>query len=242
MNARLGFSIAAHLNPHVLIIDEVLAVGDVAFQQRCFRRMEQFLRDGVAIVFVSHNLAAVTQLCQRAVLLNRGKVVCAGTASEAIAAYSQTLQDVGAVGNAEAAIKVATPDRPGGDVWLMKPGDRLRLDVEVKFERGVRNVILGVVIRDLARQLYVYGVSSEALNIPFIAARSGESVRFECEFTVNLARGSYDVEVSVFDMDTQRHLTILRPAAQFTVTEDITYDGIANLFLSMHQVTTAEYA
>src|SRR5262249_61982268 len=72
MNARLGFSIAANLNPDVLVIDEVLAVGDMAFQQRCINRMEQFKRDGVAIVFVSHNLQAVASLCDEAVFMAGG--------------------------------------------------------------------------------------------------------------------------------------------------------------------------
>jgi lipopolysaccharide transport system ATP-binding protein len=62
MNARLGFSIAAHLSPDVLIIDEVLSVGDMAFQEKCVQRMRQFKRDGVTIVFVSHNLQAVSAL------------------------------------------------------------------------------------------------------------------------------------------------------------------------------------
>src|SRR5262249_62296948 len=72
MNARLGFSIAANLNPDVLVIDEVLAVGDMAFQQRCITRMEEFKRDGVAIVFVSHNLQAVASLCDEALFLAGG--------------------------------------------------------------------------------------------------------------------------------------------------------------------------
>src|SRR5207248_9465421 len=63
MNARLGFSIAAHLNPDVLIIDEVLSVGDMSFQQRCVERMADFKRRGTVIVFVSHNLQAVADLC-----------------------------------------------------------------------------------------------------------------------------------------------------------------------------------
>src|SRR5437763_13048636 len=72
MNARLGFSIAAHLSPDVLLIDEVLAVGDMAFQERCFARMRQFRSEGVAIVFVSHNLHAVADLCDRVLLLDGG--------------------------------------------------------------------------------------------------------------------------------------------------------------------------
>src|SRR5205823_13116269 len=87
MNARLGFAIAAHLNPDVLLIDEVLAVGDLAFQEKCQARMKQFRNEGAAIVFVSHNLAAVAQLCSKVLLLESGRVARLGPPAEAIAQY-----------------------------------------------------------------------------------------------------------------------------------------------------------
>ena len=86
MNARLGFSIAAHLNPDVLIIDEVLSVGDIAFQQKCIQRMRAFKRDGVTLVFVSHNLQAVVELCDDAVYLNR-QVKAHGPCPQVINSY-----------------------------------------------------------------------------------------------------------------------------------------------------------
>ena len=89
MNARLGFAIAAHLDPNVLIIDEVLSVGDMSFQRRCIERMEWFKAQGVAIVFVSHNLQAVASLCDRALLL-AGKTVAHGPPDEVIARYVES--------------------------------------------------------------------------------------------------------------------------------------------------------
>src|SRR5262245_11457127 len=87
MNARLGFAIAAHLDPDVLLIDEVLSVGDVAFQERCVTRMRTLLRRGLPLVFVSHNLTAVTGLCTRAIVLDRGRVVFDGAPAEAVREY-----------------------------------------------------------------------------------------------------------------------------------------------------------
>src|SRR5579864_6560090 len=78
MYARLGFSVAAHLDPEVLIVDEVLSVGDFAFQQRCVDRMRSILKGGTTVLFVSHNLKTVTELCQTAMLLDHGKVVTIG--------------------------------------------------------------------------------------------------------------------------------------------------------------------
>src|SRR5687767_1727685 len=86
MNARLGFSIAANLEPDALVIDEVLAVGDMAFQQRCIDRMEDFKREGVAIVFVSHNLQAVSTLCTQALFL-AGTTRAFGHPDDVIRAY-----------------------------------------------------------------------------------------------------------------------------------------------------------
>jgi lipopolysaccharide transport system ATP-binding protein len=87
MNARLGFAIAAHLDPDVLLIDEVLSVGDAAFQDRCIERMRELLGRGVPTIFISHNLPAVLQLCSRVVVLDRGTVRFEGAPADAVAAY-----------------------------------------------------------------------------------------------------------------------------------------------------------
>ena len=87
MNARLGFAIAAHLDPEVLIIDEVLAVGDAAFQNRAYGRIKDMVRSGVPVVLVSHQLDRIASLCNRAILLSHGEVAFEGSAEACIAAY-----------------------------------------------------------------------------------------------------------------------------------------------------------
>jgi ABC-type polysaccharide/polyol phosphate transport system ATPase subunit len=89
MYVRLGFSIAAHLDPDIILLDEVLAVGDVAFQAKCLERIEELRKSGRTIVFVSHDLAAVDRLCHRAVLLNRGQIVNDGAPRAIIDEYQQ---------------------------------------------------------------------------------------------------------------------------------------------------------
>ena len=73
MYARLGFSVAAHVDPDILLVDEVLSVGDMSFQQRCMEKMQEKIRSEVAVIFVSHNLSAVANLCDRAILLSKGE-------------------------------------------------------------------------------------------------------------------------------------------------------------------------
>ena len=87
MYVRLGFSIAAHLNPHILLLDEVLAVGDASFQKKCLERISDLKKAGTTIVFISHDLGAVERICDRVLLLRRGEVFACGDPHEVIAEY-----------------------------------------------------------------------------------------------------------------------------------------------------------
>jgi ABC-type polysaccharide/polyol phosphate transport system ATPase subunit len=87
MQLRLGFSVAAHLEPDVLLVDEAIAVGDAGFQYRCVERMSQLVREGCTLVFVSHDMSAVENLCERAILLEDGKISFDGPAREAVRQY-----------------------------------------------------------------------------------------------------------------------------------------------------------
>ena len=87
MYVRLAFAVAAHLQPEILLVDEVLAVGDAEFQRKCLGKMEEVSEDGRTVVFVSHNMAAVQRLCSRAFLIDRGKLMFEGTTPDAVAAY-----------------------------------------------------------------------------------------------------------------------------------------------------------
>jgi lipopolysaccharide transport system ATP-binding protein len=88
MYVRLAFAVAAHLEPDILLVDEVLAVGDLAFQKKCLARLERSMQDGRTILFVSHNMAAVRSLCTKALLLQGGRVRMIGSPDEAIAQYA----------------------------------------------------------------------------------------------------------------------------------------------------------
>ena len=96
MVARLGFSVVAHLDPDVLLIDEVLAVGDAPFQAKCERRMREFRAKGVTMMFVSHDLVAVERICDRAALLDGGRLAAVGTPKDVIAEYLRRTAGVGA--------------------------------------------------------------------------------------------------------------------------------------------------
>src|SRR5205807_634747 len=87
MYVRLGFSIAAHLDPDILLLDEVLAVGDAAFQDKCLKRIAEMRDAGITIVFISHDLGAVERLCDRVLLMQKGEIIAGGNAREIVKQY-----------------------------------------------------------------------------------------------------------------------------------------------------------
>jgi lipopolysaccharide transport system ATP-binding protein len=113
MYVRLAFSVAAHLEPEILIMDEVLAVGDMAFQQKCLDKMHEIRNQGRTIFFVSHNLPAVTRLCKRAVLLEAGQLVAEGAPQEVVNHYLSSSWEAGAE-------RVWTEEAPGDRVVRLR--------------------------------------------------------------------------------------------------------------------------
>jgi len=109
MSVRLAFAVAAHLEPEVLLIDEVLAVGDAEFQRRCLGRMEDMSQSGRTVIFVSHQMQAISQLCDRAIQLEKGEIVNDGSAADVVARY---LQVVGGSGSSRSWPELETA--PGG--------------------------------------------------------------------------------------------------------------------------------
>jgi len=91
MIARLGFSVVVHLDPEILLIDEVLAVGDIAFQQKCLAKMESFHSGGTTMVFVSHDLSAVSRICDRVALLQSGRLLAEGPPGQVIGEYTKRI-------------------------------------------------------------------------------------------------------------------------------------------------------
>jgi lipopolysaccharide transport system ATP-binding protein len=145
MSVRLAFAVAAHLEPEILIVDEVLAVGDAAFQKKCINKMRDVGRSGRTILFVSHNMPAVKMLCSRAVLLNDGRLVMDGTPDDVVAAYltagvgvppaREWPETAGAPGGEAAALRAArVVDRAGQvrEAFDVRDAIGLQMEYEVR--------------------------------------------------------------------------------------------------------------
>ncbi len=123
MYVRLAFAVAAHLLPEILIIDEVLAVGDAAFQKRCLGKMESVASSGRTVLFVTHNMAAVTRFCSRALLLQKGRLVADGRADAVVAQYLR-----GGAGDTPVAVDYEATGRIPGNQHARLLAARLRLE------------------------------------------------------------------------------------------------------------------
>ncbi len=137
MSVRLAFAVAAHLEPEILLVDEVLAVGDAEFQRRCLGRMEDLSASGRTVLFVSHNMQAVSQLCERAIWLERGRVVDDGPSSDVVAQY---LQSGYGTGSSRAWSEIE--DAPGDDLVRLRSvrvvqGDDEAAAVDVRRPVGI---------------------------------------------------------------------------------------------------------
>jgi lipopolysaccharide transport system ATP-binding protein len=152
MYVRLGFSIAAHLDADILLLDEVLAVGDAKFQERCQQRILELKAAGKTIVFISHDLSAVRQLCDRALLLNHGQLIYEGTPPDAIAEYSRLGRERSR-GEQDALLNSGKPawvtnlafiDEHGNPTTEVRTGHPVRIIVEYEANTTVSNAAITV--------------------------------------------------------------------------------------------------
>ncbi|HEU4640864.1 MAG TPA: ABC transporter ATP-binding protein [Gemmatimonadaceae bacterium] len=237
MHARLGFSIAAHLDPDVLIIDEVLSVGDMAFQQRCVDRMRHFRGRGVAIVFVSHNLQQVADLCDEAVFLHR-EVRARGPVQEVIGAYlgEAGVSLASATGQPIDILEARLTTEGGDPVSTVAPGTPLFLDVDYLAREAVEDYHFGFVLRRSTDNLIVYDGNVMAGEVGLDPVHAGQRFRLRFDFRAHLVRGQYHLECHVFHNPSQRYLGRLSPAGVLTVAETRTYGGIADVELGCSRV------
>jgi lipopolysaccharide transport system ATP-binding protein len=232
MNARLGFSIAAHLDPDVLLIDEVLSVGDMAFQQRCVKRMAEFKRQGVTIVFVSHNLQAIADLCERALYLH-GNVRSLGSTAKVIETYMDAVsRDGPAFAGTEVTVtKAELLNDQERQVKVATPGDALVLRVTFHVVEELEDIEFGFLLCRSTDGLMVYSESLASHALGLVGLSAGESVTIDFAFRANLLRGQYHVGCHMKHPVTDRFLCYVCPAAFFTVDESQSYSGIAHVDL-----------
>jgi len=216
MFSRLGFSVAAHVNPDILLVDEVLAVGDIAFQAKCAQKMRDLFNSGVTIILVSHNIPLIQNLCERVILLDKGEVLKEGSPDEVIPFYENLVfkqQEGEFKGKLEKSdYKVKIDDQSLVDITsvVLKNGNNEikesfivgeELNINIEYEAKSK-IDEPVFILEVVRADGVVCCSSstekdDAFN-GFIEGKGALKVNFG---TLNLAPGIYAARTSVWDRD-----------------------------------------
>lgn len=224
MHVRLGFSIAAHLDPDILLLDEVLAVGDEAFQTKCLQRIRELKRDGTTIVFISHDLGAVESLCDRVLLIQHGEAIADSKPQDVIAAYRTSATQAqpaaltgapDAVAEKEAAITSVTfYDLSGREMVAARTGDPVLARVNYTARSRIENAVFELFFYTGNRELLCQ-LSTEFGEHP-LDVEAGAGV---AEFTIpeiGLRPDIYYIDATIKyrdapdDIDWQRNSATLR--------------------------------
>lgn len=178
MALRLAFAVAAHLEPEIMLVDEILAVGDIDFQRRCLERMDRLSHEGRTVVFVSHDLGAVTRLCSRAIRLDGGEIVDEGPADRVVRDYYGAVfrpaeaveRDV--VGDAGVK-RVALVDADGAPAARPQRGDPLCVEIDVELRRPIPGLDLAVSVKTTGGTCVLDETWSDQPGLPPLAEHPG---------------------------------------------------------------------
>ncbi len=217
MQMRLAFSVATARRPDVLIVDEALSVGDSYFQHKSFERIREFRRAGTTLLIVSHDRYAIQTICDRAILLEGGKLIKEGLPVDVLDYYNammaerdhQTVRQerlengrmktISGTGEAVVA-DVRLIDRQGEIADTVEVGDALELQVRVAIKACVPRLVLGFMIKDRLGQP-IYGINTHRLDKPLTDLMPGEEIIYRYRFAADLGKGSYSLSLSLSQED-----------------------------------------
>lgn len=228
MYARLGFSVAAHLNPDILLVDEVLAVGDLAFQQKCLRRMDELSDQGRAVVFVSHNMDAIQSLCAECLWIDHGRLRLAGETTKVVQAFladvesrqamNATRRETGRDSVPDLSLdQITIRDQKGAERAQFATGEDVVIELRLRARRRIVSPHIAIGIgRGEKESIFMANIS---LNGQGRHELGGESV-LRCRFvSPPLVPGNYQVRVSVRDGQSAGELIRWSYVGGFAMTE-----------------------
>ena len=231
MYARLGFSVAAHVDPDVLIVDEVLSVGDYVFQQKCMERMREVINGGATVLFVSHNLKSVAAFCKRSLLLEHGQTVEIGPTQEVISSYlnRSRSEHLKSAASKSVVISKVTVRNAAGECLRFQSGEKAWIDIELTGHKRCSKVSITLYVTDEQYQS-IFDTSTERLGHGNFNLEAGEVFTCTFELQLNLANGIFHPSIVVYRYDTQTEYDRWAPAATIYASSDEDVRGAAHLF------------
>jgi len=218
MQMRVAFSVATARRPDVLIVDEALSVGDALFQHKSFDRIREYRKQGTTLLIVSHDKGAIQSICDRAILLDAGRLAKQGE-PEAIMDYynaliaqkenskiEQTVSDNGKVqttsGTGEVEIESAVVlNSKGEPVEIINVGEQITLKITARSNAHLSELVLGYLIKDRLGQP-IFGTNTHHLGLPLKQIEADERVTYQFSFLANMGEGSYSITIALHSSDT----------------------------------------
>jgi lipopolysaccharide transport system ATP-binding protein len=224
MNARLGFSVAAHLEPEVLILDEVLSVGDYAFQRKAFARISELARSGLPVVVVSHQLDRIAELCTRALLLSRGETVAVGAPADVIGAYLRGTATAGGPPLAASPVVVDAATVVGAS--YTKSGGTVRFRIAGTTRAAVPRHVepVGIIVRSAQSGEVIFATGTTIFALDFAPG----DFSLDVELQMNVQPGIYLIDIGVWDRADEKQLMV-GPSLNVKVIEGALFLGETNL-------------
>ncbi len=225
MYVRLAFAVAINVDPQLLIVDEILAVGDVSFQRRCMEKFVEFRNEGRTIVLVTHDLASVKNLCDRAIWLEHGKVVDQGDPAELVDTYTERMLGAtahstdGTSRRGSGEVQITTVEMFVGDddtpVRRCRTGDRVRLRLGYQADKAVPQPVIGIEIEALGGTTVTAPTTRDVGLVPTTMRGSG-AVEVVLP-RIDLLPGTYDMHTSITDFNRAHVYDHLHLAMRFDV-------------------------
>lgn len=229
MFARLGFSVAAHLEPDILIIDEVLSVGDFMFQAKGVEKMKSVLKNGSTVIFVSHNLKSVADLCKRSLLMSKGRILEDGPTSQVLRSYlKQATATQADDRDVDVRIESVVVYGKDGERLNFESGETAEIEVTIVGVRGATNV--ACILNFFNESFWeVFNTSSHRLGEQARDIAPGERRTFRFQVDLHLAPGTFHIGVFLYRYEISHVYDRLQPAATIVVTSDVDGQGIVQL-------------
>jgi lipopolysaccharide transport system ATP-binding protein len=240
MFVRLAFAVAAHLDPEILVVDEVLAVGDAAFQKKCLGKMGSFAQSGRTVLFVSHNMEAVRNLCQRGVWLKEGRLNKDGEVSEIVEAYFNSLSTERSFSclNTEYGLtiqKVMLKNAQGEETTQFGPGDDLVVEITYDAQKRIEKPIVALGVLGINGACFTSNMLLDG-HRPDCLEGYGQ---ITCTFkSIPLLPQSYTVKMIVRASTIKDLIVPYQDVAFFSVVGDLALYGYKGQFISYAQYST----
>jgi lipopolysaccharide transport system ATP-binding protein len=236
MYVRLAFAVAAHLDPEILLVDEVLSVGDIAFQKKSFEKMSELTTGGRTVLFVSHNMSAIRRICHCALVLEKGEIITQGEVNRTVEAYLQVSEEklpINRKGNGKARVVEALITQNGAPISHIGVFEDINIELKIEAVEDIEECIIGIKLIGRNGDVF-FSTNSDVLGMGGIPLkkRGVNQVNFLLH-SVPLQNGDYSLTAAIVPAGDDTFITDyydrVENIAGFSIFSQDNQHGLANI-------------